>query len=171
MFFPLRGEKILTTPKKKGIINKHIMVIDVRKLKYSGKTECSLHFDYEASDSMITLPNAKFDGPVSITGTLTLGGNEVTVEGEIGYTVAGQCSRCLDSVIFHNVVGFDEVFSESKEDEDAYKFAKGLVDLTEMVNDKILTSMPYTIYCKDDCKGLCPTCGANLNHTDCNCAK
>ena len=147
------------------------MVIDVRKLKYAGKTECSFHFDYEADDSMITLPDATFDGPVSVTGTLTIGGNEVTVEGEVGYSVAGECSRCLDSVIFHNVVEFNEVFSESKEDEEAYPYAKGLVDLTEMVNDKILTSMPYVIYCKDDCKGLCPTCGTNLNHAEWGCKK
>ena len=81
--------------------------------------------------------------------------------------------ECFVDIEFLEKAGYSvgDTITFFREDEDAYKFAKGLVDLTEMVNDKILTSMPYTIYCKDDCKGLCPTCGANLNHTDCNCAK
>jgi uncharacterized protein len=143
------------------------MVIDVRKLKYSGKDECSFHFDYEADSSTITLPNAEYSGTVSVNGTLTLGGKSVFVDGEIEYSLSAQCSRCLTGVIFHNIVEFDEEFSETEDVEDVYKFKKGLVDLTEMVNEKLMLSMPYTVYCKEDCKGLCPECGANLNLTKC----
>jgi uncharacterized protein len=143
------------------------MVIDVRKLKYSGKDECSFHFDYEADSSTITLPNAEYSGTVSVNGTLTLGGKSVFVDGEIEYSLSAQCSRCLTGVIFHNIVEFDEEFSETEDVEDVYKFKKGLVDLTEMINEKILLSMPYSVLCEDDCKGLCPECGANLNQTKC----
>ena len=145
------------------------MVIDVKKLKYSGKATCSFHFEYEADDSAITLPDAVYSAPVSVTGTLTLGGNAVFVEGEIAYSLNAKCSRCLADVIFHNVVEFDETYSENKDDEDAYLYSKGLVDLTEMVNEKLLLSFPYSVLCKEDCKGICVGCGVNLNYEDCKC--
>lgn len=145
------------------------MVIDVKKLKYSGKDVCSFHFEYDADDSAITLPDAVYSAPVSVTGTLTLGGNAVFVEGEIEYSLNAKCSRCLDDVIFHNIVEFDERYSEDKTDDDAYLYAKGLVDLTDMVNEKLLLSFPYSVFCKEGCKGICPGCGVNLNREECKC--
>jgi len=147
------------------------MIIDVRKLKMTGKENYDFSFEYNPDNSIITLPDAKFEDSVKITGTLTLGGNDVFVNGKIEYNILGVCSRCLESANFHNIVEFDEEFSDSNEETEAYHYSKGLVDLTKMVNDKIILSIPYTIYCKDDCKGLCPVCGANLNKTDCNCQK
>lgn len=145
------------------------MVIDVKKLKRSGKESCSFHFDYEADDSAITLPDAEYSRPVSVNGTLTLGGNEVWAEGEIEYFVSTKCSRCLDDVIFHNIVEFDETFSEDDNADGAYLYSRGLVDLTEMVNEKLLLSFPVSVLCKEDCKGICSGCGLNLNHEDCKC--
>lgn len=145
------------------------MVIDVKKLKYSGKDVCSFHFEYDADDSAITLPDAVYSAPVSVTGTLTLGGNAVFVEGEIEYSLNAKCSRCLDDVIFHNIVEFDERYSEDKTDDDTYLYAKGLVDLTDMVNEKLLLSFPYSVLCKEGCKGICPGCGVNLNREECKC--
>ena len=145
------------------------MVIDVKKLKRSGKESCSFHFDYEADDSAITLPDAEYSTPVSVNGTLTLGGNEVWAEGEIEYFVSTKCSRCLDDVIFHNIVEFDETFSEDDNADGAYLYSRGLVDLTEMVNEKLLLSFPVSVLCKEDCKGICSGCGVNLNHEDCKC--
>lgn len=145
------------------------MVIDVKKLKRSGKESCSFHFDYEADDSAITLPDAEYSRPVSVNGTLTLGGNEVWAEGEIEYFVSTKCSRCLDDVIFHNIVEFDETFSEDDNADGAYLYSRGLVDFTEMVNEKLLLSFPVSVLCKEDCKGICSGCGVNLNHEDCKC--
>ncbi|MDY3723988.1 MAG: DUF177 domain-containing protein [Candidatus Borkfalkiaceae bacterium] len=145
------------------------MVIDVKKLKRSGKESCSFHFDYEADDSAITLPDAEYSRPVSVNGTLTLGGNEVWAEGEIEYFVSTKCSRCLDDVIFHNIVEFNETFSEDDNTDGAYLYSRGLVDLTEMVNEKLLLSFPVSVLCKEDCKGICSGCGVNLNHEDCKC--
>ena len=67
------------------------------------------------------------------------------------------------------MVEFDETYSENKDDEDAYFYSKGLIDLTEMVNEKLLLSFPYSVLCKEDCKGICVGCGANLNYEDCKC--
>ncbi len=147
------------------------MVIDIKKLKSSGKSECSFHFECELDNDLITLPSAEFSGPVSVTGNLTLSGKTVIVDGEIEYKLSAHCSRCLSETEYRAVVGFDEEFSENKDDIEAYIYSKGLVDLTEMVREKVILSMPYSVYCKEDCKGLCPVCGINLNEAQCDCNK
>ncbi|MBO4323504.1 MAG: DUF177 domain-containing protein [Clostridia bacterium] len=147
------------------------MIIDIKKLKQSGKDECSFHFETEMEDEIITLPNAKFLCPVSITGTLTLSGRSVFVEGEIAYKLDALCSRCLASTVYEGVVEFDEEFTEDKTVEDAYIYSRGLVDLSEMTREKVILSMPLSVLCREDCKGICPSCGANLNETKCNCNK
>lgn len=147
------------------------MIIDIKKLKQSGKEECSFHFETEMEGDIITLPDAKFHSPVSITGTLTISGKSAFVIGEIEYKLDALCSRCLKETLYESVVDFDEEFTEDKTVEDAYIYSRGLVDLTEMVREKIILSMPVSVLCKEDCKGICPTCGANLNETNCNCNK
>ena len=144
------------------------MVIDVRKLKYSGKEEYCFDFDYQADSSAITLPDAEYAGSVKVKGTLYLNGKAVFTEGTIEYSISTNCSRCLKGIIFHNIVEFDEEYSETEDLEDGFRFKKGLVDLTEMVEEKLLLSFPYSVYCKESCKGLCPECGANLNENTCN---
>ncbi len=44
------------------------------------------------------------------------------------------------------------------------------VDLDDLVREQILLALPTRQLCRDDCKGLCPTCGANLNQTTCDCS-
>lgn len=43
------------------------------------------------------------------------------------------------------------------------------IDLTEDVRQVVVVSVPLKLLCKDDCKGLCPRCGTNLNHCGCEC--
>ena len=147
------------------------MIIDIKKLKQSGKDECAFCFQTEVESGAITLPGAEFNAPATINGTLTLSGKNVFVEGEITYSLKAPCSRCLKETVYTAVVPFDEEFSEDPDSDEAYKFSKGLVDLTEMTREKIILSMPMAVLCKEDCKGICPSCGANLNETQCDCNK
>ena len=43
------------------------------------------------------------------------------------------------------------------------------LDLDELIRTDILLELPTKFLCKEDCKGLCPTCGKNLNEGACNC--
>ena len=46
-----------------------------------------------------------------------------------------------------------------------------VIDLAEPLSDAVVMDTPFVVLCKPDCKGLCPTCGANLNHGACDCAE
>ena len=50
------------------------MIIDIKKLKQSGKDELKFHFETELSADAITLPGAEFSSPTAVTGVLTLSG-------------------------------------------------------------------------------------------------
>ena len=52
---------------------------------------------------------------------------------------------------------------------DDYAFEGDTIELDELVRDTLLAAQPLSNICKPDCKGLCPVCGANLNHGDCGC--
>ena len=57
----------------------------------------------------------------------------------------------------------------SAEGDDANFFDGDEIELQELVRDTLLAAQPLSNICKPDCKGLCPVCGANLNHDDCGC--
>ncbi|HET6915863.1 MAG TPA: DUF177 domain-containing protein [Acidimicrobiales bacterium] len=58
-----------------------------------------------------------------------------------------------------------------EEDEETYPLKGELLDLQPLVRDALLLDLPLAPLCREDCKGLCPTCGADLNDGPCSCAR
>lgn len=145
------------------------MIIDVKKLKLAGKTQGEFEFSYIPKTNLLTLPNAVIDGTVNVKCSLILQGNDVYSDLTVGCTIVGECARCLKEARYKFLKEASVRFVVSDPEEDDYLYKKGLVDLTEAVNDIIITEEPSVILCKEDCKGLCPVCGADLNCKDCGC--
>ena len=70
----------------------------------------------------------------------------------------GECRRCLGPVGGELAVQFRELFSPAAEEGDGFPFRGELIDLA-----------PLAPLCAADCRGLCPTCGADLNQGGCGC--
>ena len=147
------------------------MVIDLKKLRFRGIRETDFRFDFPADDSLITLPFSSFSKPIAVEGRLTVGDGEVYAEGKISYAISTRCSRCFEPVAYEKTIDFDEVFSENGVLDDAYPYYKETVDLGDMVKDNVILSFPYSILCREDCKGVCPVCGVDLNKERCDCKK
>lgn len=111
----------------------------------------------------------KINPPLTIKGEAILIGTNVNVKGTISLSMEAQCSRCLENFNYDTVIQFDEEFSKEENDEEFYVIFEEDIDLYDMVIDCIIVSVPYKFLCSDDCKGLCPTCGNNLNITGCIC--
>jgi len=58
---------------------------------------------------------------------------------------------------------------EIPEDEREPLFVDSIFDLTELLRQSILLALPMRPLCSEECKGLCPHCGANLNEGPCGC--
>ena len=147
------------------------MVIDVRKLKFSGKYESDFEFEYYPTDNLVTIPNAVLSGAISVVGHLELHNDDVYVDGTVRCKIVGECARCLKEAVLNYQEDFSVIYATEIQEDDDYLYKNGLVDLKLAVDDLLLTSQPTIIYCVKDCKGLCPICGQDLNEKSCDCRK
>jgi len=108
-------------------------------------------------------------------------GQEVFVKGVVSGEVELQCSRCLKDykmpirslieLSYHPVEELNkEELVELKRDEMEVDFYReGLIDTEDIIRDQILLSIPMKPLCSEDCKGICPFCGTDLNEFNCGC--
>lgn len=98
------------------------------------------------------------------------------IRGEAEVTIAIPCDRCLQDVDreFHILIekelDLTNQDEEKRMDETDYMIGTEL-DVDKLIFGEILVSWPMKVLCKDDCKGICKRCGANLNITECQCRK
>ena len=144
------------------------MFIDLKGIRRSGKDQQSFFYEYSPEKQLIDIPNATLVLPVKVSGETTLTGNHSAyISGEIVFTVTGECTRCLDNAVREFVVEFDEQVEVNNPD--GYSVVNDTVDLGKIVEDAILINQPINFLCREDCLGLCPKCGVNLNTDSCKC--
>lgn len=127
-------------------------------------------------DERITL-----NGPVEVVGSVRRSGAEVVVNGRLSSRVSVECDRCLKTVELpisakfrvDYITGQDYESSDAAEltadDLDVSVFDGETIDVDELVKEQILLAVPDRTLCREDCKGICSTCGADLNDGACNC--
>jgi uncharacterized protein len=115
-------------------------------------------------------------GPLDVDLTARQVGDGVFVRGRLRTTVRQACRRCLspleqpvDEVVdmLFDTLGEDEEEAEGE----VYPLpARGdTLDLREAVREQLLLRAPEFALCREDCRGLCPTCGTDLNQDQCEC--
>ncbi len=143
------------------------MLIDLKKIRASGKEEENFFFEYIPTESLVGLPDAtlsliKINGKVFLTGR-----HSAYLEGEISYSITADCTRCLTTITKDFVVEFNEELEMNNLE--GYEIKNDIIDLTKIVNDRIIMNDPVNFLCKEDCKGICASCGVNLNEEECKC--
>lgn len=123
-------------------------------------------------------------GPVAFQGRLQKSEVGFVLSGRIDFDGAVACARCLADVPFARHGPVTWVFvpaHKSVEAEEAgeTELAEGDLDVVvyddltvnfdPLVDEQIQLELPMKALCKDTCRGLCPTCGANLNEAPCSC--
>lgn len=142
----------------------------------------SRHFEGEAAiDTLAAGPDTyRLEGPVSWSVDVTNTGEALLVMGAARATAATDCARCLDEVSYDlsgDIEGYfviDGEEGEAPEDLEGDEFSllpeSHVIDLVPLIEQALLLELPLVPLCADDCKGLCPRCGANLNEGPCSCA-
>ena len=132
-------------------------------------------FRFQATaDSLDAVPgNAVLTGDITVSGTCVNTGRAYRIEGVVRVLRAFVCDRCLGTFEEPHVYPFGEDFVRGEEgdvEEDGVnRFLAEAIDIAPLVRDTILTAQPLRNLCRDDCRGLCPRCGADLNQGDCGC--
>lgn len=131
-----------------------MMIIDVRKLNAQKKYSGTFEFEYEAPENLIDIPFVKFSSPVKIEAEYELFEDDsLELRGKVLYTLEGQCSRCLKETSERVEGELDAYFQPFKGGED-YAYSGGVIELTNAVNDAIMSSMPRTLSCGENCQDI-----------------
>lgn len=120
-------------------------------------------------------------GPVHVTLLAKKTSSGVAITGRLQGGVSVVCSRCLVEIpldighdFFYECLpaeATEEKEELSRDSVDIHYYTGGEIDITALVQEQLTLALPMRPLCKEDCKGLCPKCGANLNMGDCGCRK
>ena len=148
------------------------MVINFSDLlsKKNRKKEISLSFELEPfefeGEEIRAIENVNVEG---------LGISEkdvILIEASVKTKLKLNCSRCLDTFIYPIYIDIEERFTnDSNSEDEAIIVIDDVLDINEVVETSIISTLPIKRVCKTNCKGLCQTCGCNLNHGSCTCDK
>lgn len=137
--------------------------------------------EVEASPAGIGLSEGAWPEAIRIGLSLDKAGEQVTVRGIVRTAARLECVRCLktfdlavetDLVVYADRAGTSRhvVEEDDLERDDYMKFHDGrMLDVGEEVREALLLEIPMAPHCREDCRGLCPRCGADLNEGPCGC--
>ena len=108
---------------------------------------------------------------------------DIRLNGELATSIELACARCLEPVVRDVKRNFDLLYRplgadagreenavSGTESEISYYEGEGLL-LEDVLREQVLLAVPLKAICRQDCKGLCSQCGANLNAAQCSCAE
>jgi len=117
---------------------------------------------------------------VDVTCLVTRSGDTIYIRGEMAAQITQECDRCLEpatvpisgefayTLVPEKAEIADDLELTAQELETSY-YRGDFIDLAPMICEQIVLQAPMKILCTEECKGLCPHCGANLNTGSCNC--
>jgi uncharacterized protein len=149
-----------------------MLSFDIRSLR---ERAASVNADIAPDDPVWRPEDPRPSGPVQVTGRLSAAGpGRFYWHGRIGGKVALECRRCLGETTAEVKGEVHLIFAEAgdPDDPDVYSIESEAreLDLRPAVREQWLLEAPAYALCRPDCKGLCPTCGTDLNTGDCDCA-
>ena len=136
---------------------------------------------YAPAELVLDDDRVKLLGPVTVSGQVQQSGQRAQVNGRVLGQVQLECDRCLKPIEFPIDSAFQleyvtpedyaaqQAVELTEEDLDLSTFDGEAIDLDELVKEELLLAVPDHVLCNQNCKGLCPTCGADRNSADCGC--
>lgn len=106
---------------------------------------------------------------VVVDATLEWVSDGVLASGEVIAGWEGECRRCLRPLHGEARAEFRELFEPHAREGETYPLRHEHIDLEPLAREALLVELPLAPVCAPDCRGLCPTCGADLNAGACDC--
>lgn len=155
------------------VIARCIMRLNVNRVLHTPDSQEKFRFELDLTDF-------EFEGyypvtrPVVVDGQVYNKAGIVHCEFQAHTTLRSVCDRCANEFDNPKSVSFSCVLAEEKQEEDNEDIVlleKDEVDLAELARTAFILDMDTKTLCSEDCKGLCPGCGVNLNEEPCRCKK
>ncbi|MBD5169484.1 MAG: DUF177 domain-containing protein [Oscillibacter sp.] len=149
------------------------MLLNVQRIINAPGERIDFQFELDLSD-------VDFGGlypaqdPVVVTGDVRNTAGMLLMSFTAGTTLKSVCDRCLKSFDDPRSVRCDYVLAEEVENEDnddIIVLEDGCVDVGDLARTAFILEMDTKTLCSEDCKGICPGCGVDLNQGSCTCKK
>ena len=149
------------------------MFIELENLFNGGIAEIPLDIEFDFSKEEIdgVFP---FTTPVRLKGEIRNVAEIVSISAEVVFSLDVYCNRCAEAITLDMEVPIEHILVSELQNEETDEFIiveNMKLDIEQLTLEDIYFAMPSKFLCDDDCKGLCPKCGANLNEGPCECKK
>ncbi len=138
------------------------------------------HGRYEVSERPAATEDYEAVGPVEGWLNVENTGALLLMTGELRAAVRVKCVRCLVECECPLVMEIEEEFATGetapdvltidREEPETSAIKDFVLDVSELVRQQLAVNLPMHQLCREDCKGICPECGRNLNLGPCSCA-
>lgn len=156
------------------------MKISLARLPVAG-----LRFEHQYESDELDVSGHEFqltEAPF-ITGRVRQSGLDMHLTGDLKAALVVPCDRCLQEVPFKIEQPLDLVFvplraeNAAKSEQELHErdlefsyYDNDEIDLDQLIREQLELALPTRVLCQETCQGLCPQCGADLNHEPCQCA-
>jgi uncharacterized protein len=120
--------------------------------------------------------NIKILDPIRFSGKIYKVDNELHLHCDITYKYEATCDRCLTSfsaefstVLSGKLKDIKGKLNDENESEEIIYYENNFLNLEDYIWSQVVSSLPMKTLCNEDCKGLCPVCGVDLNNQSCDC--
>ncbi len=155
--------------------SKHSFIIGITRLRKEPGLSMSFGLSGAIADLKVASSRVRDDQIIEVSGVAESVHGGLLITGEIAARWEGACRRCLNPTSGTMHIPVCELYERIGPDSrvpvesDTYRYSGDVLDLREMVKDQILLELPLAPLCKENCLGLCVSCGAELNLGRCGC--
>ena len=148
-------------------------MLDVRPVLYAPGKNLTFSLSLDLSD-MDFAGYHPVTRPVNVSGTVCNAADVLTLDMTASTVLDARCDRCgkifpeEKNVDFHCLLAQE---LQSDDHDDIVPLEDGFVDAEDLARTAFVLAMDSKTLCSEECKGLCPRCGANLNDGPCSCGK
>jgi uncharacterized protein len=150
-----------------------MLYFDIRAIESQAQP---VHGTLSADDPIWEEGDPRPQPAVTVEGRLSVAGQgRFYFTGHLSGSTVVACRRCLTDVTAEVSDEFSALFAEpgldDADEDDVYPLAANArtIDLRSAVREAWLLAVPAFVTCRDECRGLCPTCGADRNEVACAC--
>jgi uncharacterized protein len=148
------------------------------KIQIGGLSEGIHQYTFVVAASELNAGD-QFGGDVHVDATLDKSSTQILLTARIETLASFECDRCLSPFQKKLVSSYTMLYVAEGIDTGHLDPAElqvvpngmHIIDLREDVRQNMILALPFKNICNETCKGLCPTCGVNLNETSCNCSE
>lgn len=149
------------------------------RINISGLSEGQHSYALSSPASEIGL-DERFDEPVEVSVELEKTHRDIFLSARVRAGGMFTCDRCLEDFRRRMDATYEQVYLLSPQEQPAtgeenvevvvLSADTNIIDIGEDARQFLLLKLPIKMLCKDDCAGLCPSCGTNLNQSSCDCS-